>query len=362
MKKIGILTFHNAYNYGAVLQAYALKKVIGNNGEIINYSNNYFKTLEFFLKKNNDIKRKILKVMFYRKFKERIDKFHLFQQLLVDNKPLIEDNELYKLNDTYDLFVTGSDQVWNLQCSGYKTAYFLDFVQQAKKKNSYAASFGSDHISKDNIQIIQKSLKDFQNISVRETSAKSIVEKLTGREVPVVLDPTLLLTNENWDELLYNFKIKNKEKNKYILLYTVLNGDKIADYARKISKKTGLKLYCITSSLRPQYGMKCIRNAGPLEWLSMVKNAEIIITNSYHGLAFSLIYNKQFYIELLPPPSQSNARILDLLEDLKLTDRIINDKNNLNDNTFSYKNINDVIEKKRQDSLNFLKETINDYN
>ena len=362
MQKIGILTFQNAYNYGAVLQAYALKEVIGSNGEIINYNNNYFRTSEIFLKDNNDLKRKILKLIFYRKLKERINKFHLFQQLLVDNKPLIEDNELYMLNDTYDLFITGSDQVWNLQCSGYKTAYFLDFVQQTKKKNSYAASLGSDHISKDNIQVIQKLLKDFQNISVRETSAKFIVEKLTGRKVPVVLDPTMLLTYDNWDELLYNYKIKNKEKNKYILLYTVLNGDKITDYARRISKKMGLKLYCITSSLHPQYGMKCIRNAGPLEWLSMVKNAEMIITNSYHGLAFSLIYNKQFYIELLPPPSQSNARILDLLEDLKLTDRIINDKNNINDNAFSYDNINNIIEKKRQDSLSFLKVIINDYN
>lgn len=351
MVKIGILTFQNAYNYGAALQAYALKSVIGDVCEIINYNNEYFS-----IKNETSLKRKIIKAFYNKQLKKRVNRFHEFQhQFLVGNQSIITDSELKSINDKYGLFITGSDQVWNLETSGYNTAYFLDFVDDSKKKNSYAASFGSENLSDNNLQISKDLLKDFNNISVREKSGQKIIKTLTGRDVPVVLDPTMLLSASDWNKLINN-PIHEK---KYVLLYTVLNGDKIVEFAKNLANSMGVELYCITTSLKPQSGMKCIRDAGPLEWLNLMKNADAIVTNSFHGLAFSLIYNKQFYIELLPPPSQTNARIKELLENVQLTDRIINmDVNKVSNIRIDYNNVNMIWQTKRQESLSYLKQIV----
>lgn len=355
MKKIGVLTFQNAYNYGAVLQAYALKTVIGESCDVINYHNEYFEQLEQSFHKEKSIKRKIIKVFYKSKLDKRVERFEKFRKnFLIKQQPLIKDNELKNLNNKYNQFITGSDQVWNLNCSGGNKAYFLNFVNDIKKKNSYAASFGSESIDIESREITKSLLKEFNNISIREKSGQKIIKDLLGKDVPVVLDPTMLLTSNEWNNISKEINFNKK----YILVYTVLNGDKIVDFAKIMSKITGLEIRCITTSLKPSFGIKCIRDAGPLEWLSLMENAEMVITNSFHGLAFSLIYNKNFYIELLPPPAQTNARIKELLEDLNLSHRVIKNVENIEIKDIDYTKVNTRLNERRKESLNFLDKII----
>lgn len=338
--RIGILTFHDANNYGAVLQAYALKKKLSEFGEasIINYYNPFFHK-----RLNYGIKEKIIELIYSDENKKRINAFKNFRnKYLKTNNEVITKDNIISLNDKYDCFITGSDQVWNLNCSGNDDTYFLDFVKDSKKRNSYSASFGTSdiHLNYKHLNMI----KSFNKISVREKSGCTYLRDNNINSYETC-DPVFLLKKEEW------VSITKEINEKYILIYEVVNGNKILEFAKKIAKLKGYKIKMITSSNKPIFGVETIRNAGPIEWLNLLKNAQYVITNSFHGLAFSLIFNKQFNIELLSN-SNSNARIIDLLKDLSLENRII-DKYNWNE-IIDYKEVDKVINEKISRSLKYI--------
>lgn len=344
--KAAIITFQDAINFGASLQAFALKRVIQQWGEceIINYYNDFFHRKPSL----NNPKTVLLSIMNGRKRRKKEKRFFAFQEkYLVKTEKIFFDDTLSKLNGEYDLFITGSDQVWNLECSGHKTAYFLDFVEDQKKKISYAASFGSGELSEGTL--IKKLLNSFYAISVREASGQKIVANLLHRQVPLVLDPTLLLTKNDWKEC---FGLRFDQK--YVLVYEVLNGTNLVETAKRFAREKRIPLLCITSSNKPRVGMRCIKDAGPIQWLQLFAGSAYVFTNSFHGLAFSLLFEKQFAVELLPPPATTNARLIELLNMTGLSDRVIS-SDEMPGNSINFEEVRACLTHRRETSIQYIK-------
>lgn len=345
--KAGIITFHDANNYGAVLQVYALKTKMNEycESEIINYYNQNFHKSENI----KGIKRKLLSLMYKNDIKNKNKEFTDFRKKQLNiNKDIIKTEDLKTLNSKFDLFISGSDQVWNLRCSGNNDTYFLDFVMDNKKKIAYSASFGTNEPKLDEKHL--NYIKDFAKISVREKSGQKYLNK-NGIEAIKTSDPVFLLRKEEWDNLA------EEDNDKYILVYEVVNGVNMINFAKKLSKMYGIKIVVITSSNKPIWGVKTIRSAGPMKWLKLIKNAEYVITNSFHGLAFSLIFNKQFFIEQLSN-SDSNTRMIELLEEFGLKSRVLDNIKDKKIDIIQFNDVNKKIEINREDSIKYIKSII----
>ena len=349
--KTAIITFQDAENYGAALQAHALKTVINEYSEceILNYYNLFFHNSI----SSDGVKRIILDFLNKKNRMKKKERFSKFQtEYITDGKKVLSKDELREYGKKFDCFITGSDQVWNLECSGNDTTYFLDFVEDAKKI-SYAASFGGVNII--DKEKIRQLLCDFSKISVREKSGQLYLKDILGKVVPVVLDPTFLLDKNKWKTV---FDLKFSER--YVLVYEVLASDELFIKAKKFAKEKGLPLLCITSTNKPRIGAKVVKDAGPEEWLKYFSQAAYIFTNSFHGLAFALNFDKQFFVELLPPPAKTNTRIKELLELVDLTDRKISNCMDISD--INYKKINKILNLKREESINYIKVIFNEMN
>lgn len=342
--KTAIITFQDAENYGAALQAYALKIAINEYSEceVLNYYNPFFHNSM----STHGVKQIILDFLYKKNRIKKKERFSEFQtEYITDGKKVLSRDKLKEYGKNFDCFITGSDQVWNLECSGNDTSYFLDFVEDVKKV-SYAASFGSVKII--NEENIKRLLYDFNKISVREKTGQLFLENLLGKDISIVLDPIFLLHKDKW-KTIFNLKFSED----YVLVYEVLTGSQLFIQAKKYAKKKGLPLVCITSTNRPRIGAKIIKDAGPKEWLRYFSQAACIFTNSFHGLAFSLNFNKQFFVELLPPPAKTNTRIVELLEMVNLTNK--NFSRDIIISDINYKKIDKILSLKRNESINYIK-------
>ena len=319
--KIGILTFHRAINYGAVLQAYALKsklEELGNQVEVVDYKNEYFSKIYSVLYfKSFSLKDIIL--AFYN-FPIRIKKNKRFEDFINKNLNLsreVNSQNIKDIEEDYDLFVCGSDQVWNYRLNDFDKTYFLDFLSDSKKKNSYAASFGVSTIPVEHQREYKRLLSDFNNIAVREYEGLQIVKDLVGRDARVTLDPVFLLSKEEWEKIAEEPSIKDD----YILVYK-LNKTDVFEYAEKLSKVTGLKVVVVQAKMRINKSFIAERTTSPEEFVGWFKNAKYIVTDSFHGLAFSILFNKSFSVHLDKRAQNHNSRALTLLKLLSLEDRV----------------------------------------
>ena len=363
MKKIGILTFHNADNYGALLQAYALKKSLkdmGHNTHIINYycpklQRDYkiFKLPKFSIK---DIIKQIIKYIFSPLSLYIRHKFKGFRrQYLSDTEPYYPDT-ITNCSGKYDMFITGSDQVFNPRLTDYDRNYFLSFCKDKCKKFSYAASFGLElsFLSNKDKQFLKENLKDFSAVSVREEEGNNIIKNLLSRESEVNLDPTLLLKKEVWQKIAVA-----PEQKKYVLLYLMYNDKDIINFAKKIAKKNKCKVLFISHCLDIKKRVPAEHITPSVqEWLGLFLNAEYIITNSFHGFAFSVNFNKKFFLGRLPNNWTVNSRLDNLLDLTGLHNRLYtNFKTDTDyDADIDWQSVNDKLEAESQKSLNYLKE------
>ena len=241
MKKVGILTFSHAFNYGAVLQAYALKNILNSIGVqafCIDYRAHFYPDTQWSAKIHFLCSR-IAKFFLGYAFPPFF--FYKFmKKYLQDTRPLLH-QELPQLRNLFDMFIVGSDQVWNFEITQKDTAFLLDFIKDSTKKISYAASFGFDHIAQEDKMLFANLLIQFEHISVREQAGVHIVKELTGKDVSVVLDPTLLLTKKQWE-----FFATPVQKKNYLLLYLMNENDKIISFAKQLAQQKGLPLQCIS--------------------------------------------------------------------------------------------------------------------
>jgi hypothetical protein len=362
MKKVGIITFHRAMNYGAVLQAYALEKKIlglGYECEIIDYRYNkvelYYGRLQpgkfKYIKGIRNILGTLKNDLFFfpkskkNKFDEFIDKY------LKLSKEMYNRDQLINTNLLYDVFITGSDQVWNCACTDFDKEYFLDFVADSHKKNSYGASFGFAELPINYIHKYNDLLKDFEHISVREKHGITIIKDLTGLDAHLCLDPTLLLMKDQWDEIAIS-----PGKKKYILVYTIAESDSLVEFAKELAKKTGLDIIYIDIGLTYLNIENRIWDGGPREFLGWVSEAEYIITNSFHGTVFSINYHKKFFCELQKTRDAANSRLENMLDMVCLREReILDGKNSQMLAEIDYKRIDEIVNKEGEKSLKYLK-------
>lgn len=324
-KKIGILTFHRALSYGAMLQAYALQNFmleLGIDNEIVNYDCKYMVDhyqKNFRVIKGNKIKGtawNLLTLDSVRKERKTRDEF-------VNNRfKLSEAYDVTNINtvaDKFSAFVVGSDQVWSPTCVGFDPVYFLNFAKP-NQKFSYAASIASKTIP-DNLKAEYKNrLKDFQTYSVREESGVEIIKDLTGKDALVNIDPTLLLTKDKWDKLATD--VLNEP---YIFIFTVLKPENLINYALELSKKTGIKkiIYLNKLLIRKNKEITFIDPVTADKFVGLIKNASYVCTNSFHGTAFSIIYHKNFVVETETHRNR-NIRSEELMKRLGLEKRIMN--------------------------------------
>jgi len=344
--KISIITIISTKNFGAILQLYALyiyiKNHLNKQVEVINYrpkSKN--KNMKQFLK--NKLQIFLLRGRYYKS-----EKF-LNEMISFTNIKYKNFAELKEAPPIADIYIVGSDQVWNSEIYSV-----LDFIS-LKRKISYASSIGKNSVSTEELYQIKYYLDSFNAISVRENSAKIILEKNGLKNIYQVLDPVFLLKKEDYLKL----SIKPKEK-KYILIYSFEFNEKINEIAQKISKKMNLKIVEIGGAIKKYKSNKFISNIGPKEFIGLIEGADFILTTSFHGTAFSLLFNKNFFSAL---PSTRSTRIQSLISMLNLNRRVIrnNDKFKVEEllGPLDYTIINEILESEIEKSKQFLIDKIN---
>lgn len=384
--KIGILTlYYNNMNYGGVLQAYALVKYLNSSMQDIDAEQI---TCDFPFEKRS-IREKIedrkqdlifalinkikasIKNSFEKKLfninqcKIRIKKIEQFKNNIPHSEEINIEN-ISVINKEYDAFITGSDQVWSPVW--YRSACFLDFVVDEKKKISYAASMGINNLFEQKAKKIIPLVKRMDSVSVREKRAKEILENyIKEKKIEVVVDPVLLLPEIEWSKIATGVMGEKKYAFSYFLGENKTN----LNNARKIAEILKLPIAAVPyihmrySKIDKKLMDIPVYDAGPCEFLGLIKDAEIIITDSFHAVVFSIIFRKKFIVFKRDKDTQKNSmnsRITDLLEELNLEERIIASSKQLTaeflnkeiDYTYAYS----VLDEKKKFSMDFLYKAI----
>lgn len=374
MKVIGIITIHKINNYGSVLQAYALQRVceeFGYRVEIIDYDfpneahvNNSSAIVEHDSVANEPTWIKYLFAKALLKQHKRISKFvQKYQHLSV--KRYKSPYELAQNPPIYNIYITGSDQLWSPRHCNGDTTFMLSFAPESAKKISYAASFGSNKIPIELKPLFEKYLSQYKTISVRENSGRDLIMELTGKESHVVLDPTLLLNASQWNEIAIPRRlVKRKYILCYFLNYSFNAFPYVDDLAEHIRKQTDFEIVRVA---RPPHRFQLsdttyMIGASPQEFLALVRDAEIVLTTSFHGTAFAINYGKPLF-SIIKSKEDSDSRQINLMNNLCLNKQIIELGADFPDwNTAKY-NIADeqrILEKLRCESLGFLKNALDE--
>lgn len=324
--KIGTLTFHTAHNYGAMLQAYALVhyiKSLGHEAEIIDYQAE-FNIKRFAPKKLSSFLniREIYNVLFRNAYQKPCPEAFkdFYENYLPKSVKSYTKEELEIASTLYDKIVSGSDQVWNLACTDGDDAYFLPFAP-SEKKYSYAASIGINKVPEHLKERLSTYIMSFNDISVREHEAVEIVKELTGRDATQVVDPTLLLTKDQWAKIADYSRCPNA---KYLLVYVMSEDLELFRFAKRYAKVHNLRIVYISQRLFKRISALYLRNVTPNQWLGLFLNADTIVTNSFHGSAFGINFGKNLFVKFIPR-SIANSRLQSLVTDYGLEGHLLKD-------------------------------------
>ncbi len=359
MKKVGILTYHSSDNYGSVLQAYALKKYLSGfcNAEIVNYRKNEVKALYKIFKPMNskfNIVTNLYNALYYKRIKNQKKAFEAFRQknLNISDQEINSKDDLDKFVNKYDALVCGSDQVWNFDILDFDTSYLLDFPEFKGKKFAYAASMGPKRKSHESIAEFKAQFEDFDGISVREESAAEVLSKVLEKPIDTVIDPVFLLSKEGWQELIKEENIQER-KDDYVFCYFPGGvSESLESFSKNLAKELNCKRILIVPEWRNIFrsGEKrydCI----PLEFVSMIKNAKAVCTNSFHGTAFSVIMDTPLYVKM--GAEDSDSRIVNLLYMANKENCIIN-KDCSCKKSYQDKNLEEVIDYSKKFIMNIF--------
>ncbi|MDO5135011.1 MAG: polysaccharide pyruvyl transferase family protein [Eubacteriales bacterium] len=357
-KRVGVITFHNYDNYGAILQSYALQKKLrelGTHPEIIDYRCDYISNpFRLVNLRKKGLFNYIYGAIGHICYIPRRRRCNQFRRLMRYSKPVTA-RDMSPVSGKYDLYLAGSDQIWDHKLTNFDKTYFLDFVKKGKKKCSYAASIGENLPPQQYLGQYQSLLQDFDHILVREDYGADIVEELTHKRPEVVCDPTLLLTAEEWNQLLE----EPKTKKKYILVYQLGINKEIVDFTRRLQKRTGCKVIYIPFPLVGLLKCSCKIAIGPAQWMGLFKHAEYVVSDSFHGIVYALLFNRRFFA--MVNGHHMNRRVQQLLKMVDLSHRTIEnvpEEALTSDIDFSY--ANQRLEEFRQYSLEQLKKVVDD--
>lgn len=349
--KVGTITFPGSPSHGASLQMYALYRALldmGVEAEVINYIPDTVNHKNYTSKGWKD---KLASAF----LKDSEKAFQLFESKIkiIPENPIRTTEELQKYTRKYDRIIVGSDQVWNPVVTGNDMNFYLEFCSDTNKKASYAPSFGTDQVDLVDKEKIAALLSDIKYLSAREERGREMIHELTGREVPVVLDPTFLIDKNHWREM----KKPSGAKGEYVFVYTIKPSPKLRQAASTFAKQHGYKLVYISGGLHgvadkfnpkkhPVFGI------GPAEFLDLIDNAKYVFTNSFHGTALSIILNTNFYVEF---SSDTNSRLETLVYTFELEDMIMDCMRFDNAlKSINYEKVNQMLDEKRKQSLMYL--------
>ena len=343
--KLGIITLYGNNNFGNKLQNYALQETLRKISSSVKINTIVSKDLRMFSKIKGLFKKKSV-------ITKRENNFIKFNNYIYYDR---DEVNMYfpKFKTHYDIFIIGSDQVWNTSFEG-KTRLFSGQINKSISKISYAASFGKQNIDEKYKKLYRKSLTSFSYISVREDRGKEIVEELTGRkDVEVLVDPTMLLTSEEWDKV--SKKPTMLKTDKYILNYFLgeLSEERKKEINR-VAKENNCEVINILDKNSPFY------ECGPSEFLYLEKHAFLICTDSFHSSVFAILYDTPFLVFDREQKNlvNMNSRLETLLSKFKLEKRKYNGKITKDDLVCDYKEAYKILEKERIKADKFLRKAL----
>lgn len=365
--RIGIVTFHGADNYGSVLQAYALSRylrTLGHEVDIIDYyfEHDYrqyqlFRTYRYKAHAASFVSDLISFAPHYKRKKN----FAAFRKQFLPMTPHRAStiDELRELNDQYDGFICGSDQIWNLDCTdGVNAAFFLEFAEKGKRKVAYAPSMGSYALREEDKSAIGQSLDSFDAISVRESSMISLLAELVPQQkIAHVLDPTLLLTADD-----YRRGLTVTEKNQHYIFLYILGGTKayagIIEQAKRLAQQRNAALFYIFDNNNGIFRLhgRDYSGCSPREFVSLIASADYVLTNSFHATVFSILFHKDFTAF---SRGNSSGRITELLDSLGLGERFYTKQGGLLGHMDSYEAADRALDKQREVSRQFIRDALN---
>ena len=317
--RIGIITYHCRYNYGAVLQAYALSyklKKMGNDVRIIDFKQSRTAKQKGMVHTLKRWKIRLGNLYNYHHEKTKRARFNQFVTFVLplDTRQYDSKEELHADPPIFDMYITGSDQVWSTDlCGDNIGAYLLDFVPHFRKKVSYAASFGKTTCDRRYRGKFSESLKTFDNISVREQSGREIVRECSGRSAEVVLDPVFLLDSEEWSSLIG----LNSFRRPYLLLYTLQRDQLLLEAAKLVAGRNNCDVIHVPvyswNTMKLPGVTYTVRDAGPQEFFTLLAHAQFVCTNSFHGTSLSIIMRKPFVCTMNKPKPERIEHLLQLL-------------------------------------------------
>ncbi len=366
--RVGTLTFHRNQNYGGILQAYALQQVIKEMGyptDVIDYlypgweGTLYRKKVLNF---NAHLWRYNLKVIlqqfiYGRALKQRLNRtldflHHHIQLSEITYADYLQLEKEFPQDD-YKAVICGSDQIWNPQYPQVDDAFFLRFVSTGLRI-AYAGSFGVSELPETYISKRKDDFDRFDAISVREDAAIPLVAQMTDKKVYQVLDPSLLLTGEQWS-VIAGKAAKVKLPDRYIACYFLNDLRSYLPYLKAISEQYHLPIVSIGYHLfSPQKWLHQVANAGPLEFLHILQNATSVVTDSFHGTAFSMVFKKDFLS--FTNRGSIASRLYSLLSLFGLESNLYVDKANIS--PINYDTVTAILKEKREQSLHFLTQSL----
>ena len=351
MKKIYIITFSHTTNVGAALQEYALYKkckLFVEDTKVIDYIPKKIRKDNQIIRLKKDLMKQIILLPFNICSKYLFKKFS-WKYINLTKKCFCKE-EISRLEQP-DIYIVGSDQIWNEDITGFDTGYLLDFNTNARK-TAYAGSIGNDYLPKVNEKRFLELINKFDCLSVREKLLSEQLEE-KGVQAPVVLDPTFLLEKEEYLKIASKINVS-----KYILIYETEKNPLFIKVARKIAQEKNLKIIQI-NRINNRYKVdKVIPIVSPQKFVALINNADYVLTNSFHGIAMSIILEKQFfYIKL----KNRGSRIDNIINIGKLSSRVLYDEKDiiqLSDEKIDYSVVSERYKQERNNSILYLKEKI----
>lgn len=371
MKKIGVITIHNSPNYGACLQSFALYRYIEQLGyecELIDLHRPHekdFRSSKKYIAYREGARlkiKRIIKKILRRENKyyspEAKAKFDSFNQQIRLSRPYYSIDDLYANPPQYDVYITGSDQLWNPAQPFCLEPYFLTFAPRRAKKIAYAASIGITELTEKEKRDFKRWLLEYTAISVREKQAKILLESFINKDIVQVSDPTMLLDVDYW----HSIAIRPTERKPYILLFTLSHQPDILDYVLHLSRESGMPLVCL-GQIQPDVkdgSYMAVKDAGPLEFIGYIASADLVITDSFHGTVFSIIMGCKNFFSYIKPGNKRSCRITDLLETYHLQNHLLNVNLSesyleLNSRKIDRERLLSVLREKQSFSRQFLK-------
>lgn len=364
MKTVSLITIHLGSNFGSILQTIASSEILKKQGckvVVVNYIPDRCTWKRFLFSHINNF------ISFLKMFVafpvEMINKC-IYNSYL--SKYADVSNSIYSSDDFYavcpksDIYVTGSDQVWNsVHNEGLDRRYYFDGFPKDTIKIAYSSSIGREKLDLDEYVEVKRMLGSYKAISVREASAKQIIESM-GYKVTHLLDPTFMLNKKDWGK----YRSKRLVKAPYVLVYlpyNIHNKQLIYKTVRNVANEKGLKVVSFSWTIRPEkLADKTIYFANPGDFLSLMEYADYVVTNSFHGTAFSINLNKQFSVYL---PTGFSTRIISVLEQCSLMNRLLKEdeiisKEKINER-IDYQPINKILDDERMKAYIFLNEALN---